>query len=88
MALDLGTATPEQITTELAKYSLDAQRLEYSQAIRRITADGQENWNGDKKHFEARLDYLRGCLNDVEAKIRAKRNKKKSAFKGVDVNFI
>lgn len=88
MALDLATATPEQITTELAKYSLDAQRLEYSQAIRRITTDGQENWNGDKKHFEARLDYLRACLNDVEAKIRAKRNKKRSAFKGVDVNFI
>lgn len=88
MALDLGTATPEQITTELAKYSLDAQRLEYSQAIRRITENGQENWNGDKKHFEARLDYLKTCLKEVEDKIRAKRNAKRSAFKGVDVKFI
>ena len=88
MALDLATASPEAITTELAKYSLARQKLAYLTAIEEITINGQENWNGDKKNYQARLDHLRAGLEEVEAKLRAKALAKKCPFKGCNVNFI
>ena len=88
MAIDLTTASTASIATELAKYSLERQKLAYLVAIEEITTNGQENWNGDKKNYQARLDHLTNGLSDVEDKMRAKANANKCPFKGCDVRFV
>ena len=51
MALDLSIATPLEIEAELSKYSLNRKRLAYEVAIEDVLSIGQENWDGDKKHY-------------------------------------
>jgi len=83
MSIDLSTATSDEIAAELANYSLNRQKLAYLIAIEEVLTIGQENWDGDKKHYEARLDFLRAGLAEVECKMRASR----CGIKGCSVEF-
>lgn len=88
MAFDLTTATDAQILTELSKHTLERQRLIYLLAIEEITTNGQENWNGDKKHYEARLDHLQKGLEAIDVKLQRKQSANKCPFKSCEVNFV
>jgi hypothetical protein len=50
--------TDDQITALLAKYSNSRALLFLYDARERLLKEGQENWNGDKKSFEVRFDFL------------------------------
>jgi len=83
MSIDLSTATEAEIRAELGKYTLERQRLAYLIAIEELLSIGQENWDGDKKHYKARLDYLRAGLSEVERKMASK----KCGIKACNVEF-
>lgn len=86
MALDLSTATEWEINNELGKYSLNRKRLAYEIAIEDVLSIGQENWDGDKKHYEARLDFLQSGLKEIQKQISL--SKQKCTIKTCNVEFI
>jgi len=88
MALDFTTASSEEILIELSKFSIERRLLEYRQAESQILSIGQENWNGDKKHFEARLREVQVGIETCEQQLARKKQAKKCPFKGCEVNFV
>ena len=80
--------TVEEINTQLAVYTDERRLVMYRSAEERLLALGQENWNGDKKHFEGRVDYLQNAINDLESKIRKKKRKSKCGISGCSIAFI
>lgn len=87
MAIDFTTATSEEILAELANYTIERRLLAYRTAEEKIISIGQENWNGDKKHYEARLAEVQEGIKMCEAQLANKKLASKCPFKGCDVRF-
>lgn len=88
MAFDVTTATADEINTELAKHSTERALLLYKLAEEEILSIGQENWDGDKKHYEAKLSDVRDGIADCEKKLIAKKSKNKCPIKSCVVNYV
>lgn len=85
--LDFDTATIDEIIEELNKYPIERRLLEYKLTESAILSKGQENFNGDKKHYEAALKDIREGIADCEKQLATKKLVGKCPIKGYNVNF-
>lgn len=87
MAFDFTYATAEEIATELSKYSVERRLLQYKITEEEILTIGQENWNGDKKNYQAQLQFIRAGIAECEKQIATKKLASKCPIKSCDVSF-
>ena len=88
MAFDIQTATTDEINIELSKLSIERRLYFYRQAEEKILEIGQENWNGDKKHFEARLREVQFGIETCEKQLAIKKSRKKCPMRTCEVNYV
>jgi len=70
LEVDVDEMTEAEIDTALAKYTPARTLLFLYDARERMLKSGQENWNGDKKSFEVRFDYIQNAIEKTEKEVK------------------
>ena len=76
LEVEIDPLTDAQMEALLAKYTPTRKLLFLYDAHERMLKEGQENWNGDKKSFEVRFDYVCEEIKRLEKAVQQEVDKK------------